>query len=104
MPVESTRSRPTRESELEAYLNQVFDDLLLKDNGRTRQDIEAYYFLRVPLIDYMTLSIVHAPALLPSEEDVRCRLHPPAGGARPLQVRLPLDNESDLPWNLVGAT
>ena len=47
VPVESTRSRPTRESELEAYLNLVFDDLLLKDNGRTRQDIEAYYFLRV---------------------------------------------------------
>ena len=47
VPVESTRSRPTRESELEAYINQVFDDLLLKDNGRTRLDIEAYYFLRV---------------------------------------------------------
>ena len=36
VPVESIRSRPTRESELEASLNQVFDDLLLKDNGRTR--------------------------------------------------------------------
>ena len=36
VPVENTRSRPTKESELEAYLNQVFDDLLLKDNGRSR--------------------------------------------------------------------
>jgi len=55
----------------------------------------------------MTLSIVHAPALLPSEEDVRSRLQPPERReyqGRPLQVRISLGNESDLPWNLVGAT
>ena len=38
-------------------------------------------FERAPYLCFysMTFSIVHAPALLPSEEDVRSRLHPPEG-------------------------
>jgi hypothetical protein len=49
-PVEK-QGKPSRESELEKYMNRVFDDLLIKDNGGTQSEIEAYYFLRV-LVQY----------------------------------------------------
>jgi len=46
------KSKPAREGELEAYLNRVFDDLLIKDKGGTKSEIEAYYFLRVLVLYY----------------------------------------------------
>jgi hypothetical protein len=41
------------EIEINEYLNRVFEDLCLKDNGRKSQSIEAYYFLRVSIFNIL---------------------------------------------------
>ena len=53
----------------ETYLTQIFDDLLLKDNGKAKADLEAYYFVKVIAIIF--ISIVHAPTILFSKENVQ---------------------------------
>lgn len=58
------------QQEIESYLNKIFDDLLLKDNGKTRNDIEAYYFLKVSVIKII-YNIVHATSSISSKENFR---------------------------------
>ena len=45
--MESDKCERDFEIEVNEYLNRVFDDLCLKDNGRKQSSIEAYYFIRV---------------------------------------------------------